>query len=130
MDSNAVSEDTEGDTANGKGAGEVWDSDWRRRARCVGQTDLFFATTSAVSRAQAVAVCAACTVQTECLAVALDSRATHGIFAGTTPQWRNELLQRRPAVPSWRDLLLRARAEYRRRHRTPHTAACALSPVN
>ncbi|MEV6576455.1 WhiB family transcriptional regulator [Streptomyces sp. NPDC051577] len=103
-----------------KGIPESWNPEWRRQARCIGKMELFFATSNRFLE-EAIAECDTCPVRTECLAVALDSRATHGIFAGTTPRWRNELLLRRPNVRSWRDLLLGARAEHRRRYDIPYS---------
>lgn len=99
---------------------DSWNPEWRRQAHCIGKTELFFSTSSR-SLEEAVAECDTCPVRTECLAVALDSRAMHGIFAGTTPRWRSELLQRRPTVHSWKDLLIGARAEHRRRHGMPYS---------
>ncbi|MGY9067001.1 WhiB family transcriptional regulator [Streptomyces sp. CAS3] len=90
-----------------------WDSEWRQRARCSGQdTDLFFETSSSITRAVIVAVCLDCPVRTECLAVALDTQAMHGVFGGTTARWRTDLLRRHPMVTSWRDLLTGARAQH------------------
>ncbi|MFE3584879.1 WhiB family transcriptional regulator [Streptomyces vinaceus] len=92
----------------------LWDPSWRQRANCTNRTELFLAPGNANRLAEAKALCKSCSVRTECLALALDSNATYGIFAGTTPQWRMALLRRRPTVRSWRELLTRARAEHER----------------
>ncbi len=77
--------------------------------------ELFFAIDSPSQNA-ALRICAMCRVRTECLAYALDERITYGVFGGTPPRWREDLLRRRPHVESWRDLLISARAEFIRAH--------------
>lgn len=91
---------------------------WRQRGACtLSEGDAyFFATRSQVYQQEALQICRMCTVSTECLAYALDGRILEGIFGGTTADWRRELLERRPQVTSWRDLLERARAEHHRAH--------------
>ncbi|WDO11208.1 WhiB family transcriptional regulator (plasmid) [Streptomyces murinus] len=95
-----------------------WDSEWRLRARCSGQdTDLFFETSNSITQAVIMALCLDCPVRTECLAVALDTQAMHGVFGGTTARWRMDLLKRHPTVVSWRDLFIEARAQHESRLR-------------
>ncbi|WP_262009241.1 WhiB family transcriptional regulator [Streptomyces sp. FIT100] len=98
----------------------LWDRHWRQHGACAGSdTNLFFADNRSCGQEEALEICASCPVRTECLAYALDERFPYGIFGGTTPAWRRDLLHRRPHVTSWRGLLLRARAEHMNRpHRT------------
>jgi WhiB family redox-sensing transcriptional regulator len=103
---------THRESSDGFGTGVPWDSEWRQRAQCAGHdTELFFQLDS-VAWAVVMAFCLDCPVRTECLAVALDTQVAHGIFGGTTPKWRMDLLKRRPRVSSWRDLLTQARAQH------------------
>ena len=62
-------------------------ADWRSRGACLSaDPDLFFpispggASQRQVRRAKAV--CAACTVQAECLAFAVETRQVHGVWGG------------------------------------------------
>ena len=72
--------------------------DWRHRAACRDEDpELFFPIgTDGPALAQveqAKAVCRRCHVQADCLQWSLDAREQHGIWGGTTPQERAELLR-------------------------------------
>lgn len=98
-----------------------WDYYWRQRGACTKvDRELFFLSKGSTDQNKAMRACFTCRVRTECLAHALDERIAEGIFGGTTPHWRRELLLRRPQVKSWRSLLITARAEYLHRcHASP-----------
>ncbi|MGW8953953.1 WhiB family transcriptional regulator [Streptomyces sp. NPDC055709] len=98
----------------------AWDRHWRQRGACTGKdTNLFFAEHRSSGQEEALRICESCPVRTECLAYALDERFPYGIFGGTTPTWRRDLLRRRPHITSWRGLLYRAKAEFMNR---PHNS--------
>lgn len=69
---------------------------WRDRAQCVGKEDLFFDG----SREQAAKnICRTCPVQTECLAFALRTHESYGVWGGKTPQERQRRANpRKPAT--------------------------------
>lgn len=71
---------------------------WMARAHCRGlPTELFFPNAEDDSD-EWREVCAGCPVQAECLAHAMGSRRTAGIWAGTSPYERNQLRQRGSAA--------------------------------
>jgi len=75
-------------------------ADWREQAACRHENpELFFPIgTSGPALDQideAKAVCARCPVREICLQVALDHGEDEGIWGGTTPQERRELIRRR-----------------------------------
>lgn len=91
----------------------MWTSDWASRGLCrEGDPDALFVQGAQQNRAKLI--CRGCPVRTECLADALDDRIEFGVWGGMTERERRALLRRRPDVTSWRELLERARAEYRR----------------
>lgn len=47
----------------------------------------------ATGYAKAVAVCHACPVEADCLAWALDTRQSFGVFGGTTPDERHRMIK-------------------------------------
>ncbi|TVZ84914.1 WhiB family transcriptional regulator [Streptomyces sp. BK340] len=61
---------------------------------------------------RAKTLCHGCSVRTECLAEALDSRIEFGVWGGMTERERRNLLRRRPDVASWRALLGEARQAF------------------
>jgi WhiB family redox-sensing transcriptional regulator len=64
---------------------------WRESAACRGaNADLFFPERGASTR-PAKAICAACSVQAECLEYALASGERHGIFGGKAPRERRKM---------------------------------------
>ncbi|MCC2280833.1 WhiB family transcriptional regulator [Streptomyces sp. ET3-23] len=95
---------------------QPWDAYWRQRGACnlPDGDSYFFATRRQIYQQQALETCRMCVVSTECLAYALDERIPEGVFGGATAQWRQDLLERRPQVTSWRNLLERARTEHYR----------------
>ena len=69
------------------------DADWGSRAACrSADPELFFPVSglgpSVAQIAEAKTVCARCEVRGECLALALATRQTHGIWGGTSPEER------------------------------------------
>lgn len=79
-------------------------TDWRSSANCAGMnTNLFYPARGArLQYQQALAVCQACTVRTECLEAALDEETEHvgaksiyGIRGGVSADRRYELLRAR-----------------------------------
>src|SRR6201994_3323803 len=96
-----------------KRSGHMWITDWTTRAACKGtDPDELFVQGAAQNRAKLI--CRGCPVRTECLADALDNGIEFGGWGGMTERERRALLRRRPAGPSWRELLERARDEYER----------------
>ncbi|MFF6984642.1 WhiB family transcriptional regulator [Streptomyces sp. NPDC008343] len=88
-------------------------TDWSARGVCrMADPDDLFVDGAAQNRAKAL--CAGCTVRTECLAYALDQRIEYGVWGGMTERERRALLRRRPHVTSWGRLLETARAEHER----------------
>ena len=79
------------------------DADWGSRAACrSADPDLFFPVSevgpSVPQITAAKAVCARCDVSGECLAFALATQQTHGVWGGTSPAERAVLRNRvRPA---------------------------------
>lgn len=85
---------------------------WRVSAACRNEDpDELFVRGGAEQR-KVKMVCMDCPVRTECLAEALDNRINFGVWGGMTERERRALLRRRPAVRSWRSLLLSARDDY------------------
>lgn len=82
---------------------------WRAAGRCRTEhaDDLFV--TGARQR-EARRFCLPCPVRAECLAHALDQRVEWGVWGGATERERRALLRACPAVESWREVLIRARA--------------------
>lgn len=79
--------------------------DWRHRAECSdADPDLFFPTAGEgtpagrIQYAEAQAVCAHCPVAADCLEYALDAGLDHGVFGGTTPSERRDLLRRKNGI--------------------------------
>lgn len=68
---------------------------WRERAACIGQEDLFFITVNGfpgqVRAKKAKEVCAACPVRQECLDYAVKEHADWGIWGGLAPRERRAL---------------------------------------
>ena len=91
----------------------AWNSEWSRSAACRDtDPDLLFVQGAAQNRVKAI--CAGCSVRTECLADALDNEIEFGVWGGMTERERRALLRRRSNVSSWRELLMNARKDYDR----------------
>jgi WhiB family redox-sensing transcriptional regulator len=74
------------------------DTEWMSEALCrETDPDLFFPGTNVpiAQEAQVKRICAACDVRAQCLKFALDTREPEGIWAGTTPRQRVNMLRRR-----------------------------------
>jgi WhiB family redox-sensing transcriptional regulator len=69
---------------------------WRDAAACAKASDVdFFAPPENLAESnRARALCASCPVRDECLAFAIDSNQTEGIWGGMTPQERSKLRRR------------------------------------
>ena len=76
--------------------------DWGSRAACrSADPELFFPVSEAgpsVAQAEAKAMCARCEVRSECLAFALATRQTHGVWGGTSPEERAVLRKKAGAA--------------------------------
>ena len=82
------------------------DADWGSRAACrSADPELFFPVSetgpSTAEITKAKAVCARCEVCSECLAFALATRQTHGVWGGTSPGSARSC-EREPRPPVWR----------------------------
>lgn len=85
-------------------------ADWTLRAVCTsGDPDALFVTGAA--QRDAARLCGGCPVKLECLADALDNRVEYGVWGGMTERQRRAVLRRSPNVPSWLELLSKARDE-------------------
>jgi WhiB family redox-sensing transcriptional regulator len=78
---------------------DLWETrtGWREEAACSGlDTDVFFPSTEEDQIQLSVArqVCASCSVQEACLAYAVESRQTVGIWGGATTRERRRLRRR------------------------------------
>lgn len=81
-------------------------TDWRSRAACLDEDpELFFPVgenDSGPTGAQVEAarkVCFGCPVRLDCLSWALDTVQMHGVWGGSTPQDRRDMLPRRSSAP-------------------------------
>lgn len=70
-------------------------STWQEQAACRdADPELFFSSEDG-SRHEALSLCGACPVRTDCLEHALAHRETYGIWGGTDEQERKRLVRRR-----------------------------------
>ena len=70
----------------------TFETDWAARAACrTTDPDSLFVQGAAQNRAKAI--CAGCTVRTECLADALDNKVEFGVWGGMTERERRALLR-------------------------------------
>ncbi|TNC22916.1 WhiB family transcriptional regulator [Amycolatopsis alkalitolerans] len=90
---------------------ESTERSWRAGALCR-DTDPDELFVRGADQNRAKVVCMGCPVRTECLAEALDSRISFGIWGGMTERERRALLRRRPDVTSWAELLESAKRDY------------------
>ena len=82
---------------------DSWEYGWQWRAACRGaDTGLFFAPSEFEERgakkareAQAKAICAGCTVRSECLEYAIRIREQHGVWGGLNELERRLLVRER-----------------------------------
>jgi WhiB family redox-sensing transcriptional regulator len=89
----------------------MWDADWSKNALCQSvRPDELFVRGAAQNRAKRI--CAGCPVKSECLAEALDNQIEWGVWGGMNERERRALLNRRPHVPSWRQLLTTATEDH------------------
>ncbi|XCB29237.1 WhiB family transcriptional regulator [Arcanobacterium hippocoleae] len=80
------------------------DQTWAARAACAAvDPDALFVRGSA--QRQARQVCVSCPVRIECLADALDSKMTFGIWGGLTERERRAILRRYPNEDRWYERL-------------------------
>ena len=77
------------------------DSSWMTDAACIGHIDMFFApdlgepTHIRTDREIAAkAICAVCTVRSQCLHYALEEHMNHGVWGGLTARERRMLIRR------------------------------------
>ncbi|MDQ3106638.1 MAG: WhiB family transcriptional regulator, partial [Actinomycetota bacterium] len=67
--------------------------EWTNSASCKGMDPEVFFPSDGAGVQRAMAVCATCVVQPECLAYALANRIDHGVFGGHSERSRGRLLQ-------------------------------------
>jgi WhiB family transcriptional regulator, redox-sensing transcriptional regulator len=75
---------------------------WRAAGACrTVDPDLFFPATATTGSARQVSralrICAGCPVRQECLEFAIQTRESHGIWGGTTPEERSRARRNRAA---------------------------------
>ncbi|UNX55232.1 WhiB family transcriptional regulator [Georgenia sp. TF02-10] len=76
------------------------DQSWATRAACVGRDPDALFVRGAAQR-QVRELCFGCPVRLECLADALDSGTTFGVWGGLTERERRALLRQYPHVTDW-----------------------------
>lgn len=82
------------------------DQTWASRAACAGaEPDALFVRGAAQRNAREM--CFGCPVRMECLADALSSNTTFGVWGGLTERERRALLRRYPEVDDWAGWLRR-----------------------
>lgn len=83
------------------------DQTWAARALCAGiaPDELFV---QGAAQRQARSICFSCPVRIECLADALDSRASFGVWGGLTERERRAMLRKYPHVKDWQAWLSEA----------------------
>ncbi|MCK6212533.1 WhiB family transcriptional regulator [Georgenia sp. EYE_87] len=82
------------------------DQTWASRAACAGtEPDALFVRGAA--QRQARQLCFTCPVRMECLADALSSNASFGVWGGLTERERRALVRRYPEVDDWQAWLHR-----------------------
>lgn len=101
------------------------DQTWAARALCADcPPDQLFV--QGAAQREVRSLCYSCPVRLECLADALDSRASFGVWGGLTERERRAMLRSYPEVTSWETWLREAdnelAAELRTKH-TPHVLA-------
>ena len=106
------------------------DQTWAAQALCASTPpDQLFV--QGAAQRQVRNICFGCPVRIECLADALDSRASYGVWGGLTERERRAMLRRYPEVSSWETWLRESddvlAAELRSKH-TPHVLAHARTP--
>ncbi len=80
------------------------DQSWAARALCASdEPDALFV--QGASQRQVRMRCMACEVRIECLADALQSKASFGVWGGLTERERRAILRRYPDVEDWKDWL-------------------------
>lgn len=80
------------------------DQTWAARAACAAvDPDALFVRGAAQRTAREL--CFSCPVRLECLADALDSHTTFGVWGGLTERERRALLRHYPGVQSWQERL-------------------------
>ena len=69
---------------------------WRDAAACTDVTgvDFFASPDNLAEIGRAKAICASCPVREDCLAFAIDTNQSDGIWGGTTPKERSKLRRR------------------------------------
>ena len=83
------------------------DQSWAVRARCAdSDPDALFVRGSAQMDARQI--CFSCPVRLECLADALDSQMSFGVWGGMTERERRALLRRFPNVTNWWEYLTKS----------------------
>lgn len=101
------------------------DQTWAAQALCADcPPDQLFV--QGAAQREVRSMCYGCPVRLECLADALDSRASFGVWGGLTERERRAMLRRYPDVRSWETWLREAddelAAELRSKH-APHVLA-------
>jgi hypothetical protein len=67
------------------------DASWRSRGECLRHDPELFFPNAAEDPADALAICATCTVVGACLAAALDAGECDGVWGATTPEERRAM---------------------------------------
>ena len=72
--------------------GPVGDRSWMPLGKCAGTQDPVFYHDEAIKNGAFMRFCGPCPVRTECLAYAIANDETHGIWGGTTPHARRQMV--------------------------------------
>lgn len=74
---------------------------WQEKARCHSYDPEIFFDPRVRAERRAKAICGKCAVRTQCLAVALESRAEFGVWGGLNGKERRSLIRRTPKTVDW-----------------------------
>lgn len=81
-------------------------SDWHLDALCAQVDPEIFFPEKGYSAASARSICARCEVKDRCLAEALDNKERFGVWGGTVPQERLEILRRDDPTFDWAEAVV------------------------
>lgn len=72
--------------------GPIGDRSWMPSGKCAGTQDPVFFDDDAIKRGDYMRWCGPCPVRLECLAYAISNDEAHGIWGGTTPNARRQMV--------------------------------------
>ncbi len=100
------------------------DQSWAAKARCASKPDLLF--TEGADQRDVRMICLSCEVRLECLAEALETGSSFGVWGGLTERERRAMLRHFHSVEDWKSWLMdsdEALAVELRSPKVPHVLA-------